>query len=174
MKAGRGFTLIELVTMMIVIGIIAAYAVGRMDFTDVFEQRGKQDQVKAALQFARKAAVAQRRSVCVCVGTIAGGACTGGDSITLNIDTRPPETVAAVFCDGSSGGASLAPLDLPGPDRDCGAANRVCSGARAAIASATTTFSFDPQGRSSSAANITVTVTGQPGVTVEATTGYVR
>lgn len=159
----KGFTLIELVTLMVIVGIIAVFAVGRLDFTSVFEQRGVQDKVKAALQFARKAAVAGRRYVCVS---------TAGNRITLTLDTRLPETAGATFCDGSS----AANLALPGPDGQCaaGVTNAVCSSAEATISSATATFAFDPQGRSTAAANVSVAVTGQSGVIVERGTGYVH
>jgi MSHA pilin protein MshC len=161
MRSG-GFTLVELITTLIIVGIIAVFAIGRLDFAGVFEQRGKLDQVKAALQFARKAAVAQRRFVCVA---------TVGNQLTLTLDTRVPEAGAA-FCDGSSS----VNLDLPGRDGQCagGVNNAVCSSADALIASATAAFAFDPQGRSTAASNVAVTVTGQPGVTVEAATGYVH
>ena len=162
----RGFTLIELVTMMIIIGIISVFALGRLDFTTVFEQRGVQDKVKAALQFARRAAVAERRYICVAV---AGGV------ITLKRDTRVPETTPATFCDGSA----ASNLDLPGPDRTCSpaASNAVCSSTHATITSTAAAIVFDPQGHSTAGAVATVTVPGQPSgvtVTVEGTTGYVH
>lgn len=152
-----GFTLIELVMTLVVVGILAVFAVGRLDFVPTFEQRGVRDKLVAALGYARKAAVAQRRNVCV---TIAGG------TVTFTLDTRTPETTGVIFCDGTSS----ANLALPAPDRDCGGGgNVICSRTNATIAGGGT-FLFDAQG--AALATVIFTVTGQPNVTVEAQTGY--
>lgn len=173
-----GFTLIELVMTLIVIGILAVFVTARLDFTSTFDQKGVRDKTVAALQFARKAAVAQRRNVCVCVGTKAGATCTAGNRIALTIDTRTPET-AATFCDGSS----ESNLNLPAPDRDCAGAgnNLVCSKTNAAIGSGSggPDLCFDAQGRAlnaacAAAATVTLTVTGQSDITVVGEAGYVH
>lgn len=64
MKA-RGFTLIELITVMVLIGILAVAALPRFFDQNVFEARGFLDETKSLLRYAQKAAVAQRRTVCV-------------------------------------------------------------------------------------------------------------
>jgi len=164
---------------MIIVGIIAVVAVGRLDFTSLFEQRGVQDRIKAALQFGRKAAVAQRRYVCVCVGTLSSSTCTAaGDRVSLSVDTRAPETAGATYCDVSSS-ANKTNLTLAGIDRHCtdGATNAVCSTSKATIAAPSAgnyAFAFDPQGRRTTAGSFVVSVTGQSGVTVEVGTGYVH
>jgi MSHA pilin protein MshC len=61
----RGFTLVELVITMIVMGILAVVALPRFANQSTFESRGFTDQTLAALQFARKVAVASGRNVCV-------------------------------------------------------------------------------------------------------------
>lgn len=70
MKA-RGFTLVELITVMVVIGILAVAALPRFFDRNVFEARGFLDETRALLSYAQKTAVAQRRTVCVALG--AGG-----------------------------------------------------------------------------------------------------
>src|SRR3954469_18765531 len=57
-----GFTLVELVTIMIVVGILAAFAVPRFMDRTGFESRGLYDQAQAIVRYAQKIAIAQRQS----------------------------------------------------------------------------------------------------------------
>ena len=50
---------------MVIIGILAAVAAPRFFEINVFQSRGFADQVQASLRYAQKAAIAQRRLVCV-------------------------------------------------------------------------------------------------------------
>ena len=61
----RGFTLVELITIIIILGIIGAVAAPRFFDRNVFASRGFHDQVIATLRHAQKTAIAQRRFVCV-------------------------------------------------------------------------------------------------------------
>lgn len=65
MRLHRGFTLVELITTMIVLGILAAFAIPKFDGRHGFSARGFSDQLLSLLQEARRTAVAQRRIVCV-------------------------------------------------------------------------------------------------------------
>ena len=69
---GRGFTLVELIAVMVVVGILAVAALPRFFDRSVFEARGFLDETRALLRYAQKTAVAQRRTVCVAFA--AGGA----------------------------------------------------------------------------------------------------
>lgn len=62
-----GFTLVELVAIMVIVGVLAAIGAPRMVGRGGFDTRGFHDEVITALQFARQQAIAQRRLVCVTV-----------------------------------------------------------------------------------------------------------
>jgi len=62
-----GFTLIELVVTIALLGIIAAVATPRFFQARTFDSRGFYDKATAIVRFAQKSAVAWRRSVYVCV-----------------------------------------------------------------------------------------------------------
>ena len=66
MTRPNGFSLLELVVVMVLAGILAAVAIPR--FTNSESKASwYSEQVKAALRYAQRQAVAQRRSVYVCV-----------------------------------------------------------------------------------------------------------
>ena len=65
LRSECGFTLLELVVVMIVAGILSATVLPRFGGRTCFEERGFRDETLAALRFAQKSAIASRRLVCV-------------------------------------------------------------------------------------------------------------
>ena len=145
MKRTAGFTLVELVMTMIVVGILAAMAVPRFFDSNIFQSRGFADQVQAALRYAQKTAIAQRRFACVAFAP---------DSVAL--------TVGATAACGT-------PLVSPAG----GAAYVVTAPSGVGFDAPPGDFSFDALGRPS--ANQTITISGATNpIVVEAETGYVH
>ena len=61
----RGFTMIELVMVLILLGVLAVFAAPRFLATSDIQARGLHDETLAYLRYAHKSAIAQRRTVCV-------------------------------------------------------------------------------------------------------------
>jgi len=60
-----GFTLIELIMVIVIIGVLAMVAAPRIFNSNDFYARGFHDETMALLRYAQKTAIAQRRTVCV-------------------------------------------------------------------------------------------------------------
>jgi prepilin-type N-terminal cleavage/methylation domain-containing protein len=154
----RGFTLTELITTLIVLSILAAFVVARLDSVNVVGQRTELDEVFSAIAYARRAAVSARRYVCVAATSA---------TVTFTVDSNPPESTSPPFT-GSCPFAT--PLPLAVPSKNCTATNQVCL-SKTSLSPAST-FQFDPLGRAST--TVTLTVSGFPSFRVEADTGYVH
>ncbi|MFA6921983.1 MAG: prepilin-type N-terminal cleavage/methylation domain-containing protein [Gallionella sp.] len=153
--SSSGFTLIELVMTLVIIGILAAVAAPKFFSNSVFQSRGFADELSATLRYAQKLAMVQNRFVCVGIDA---------DRVTLTYDaTAPGIAHATATCPGSNltSPAGLAPYTVTAPD------GITLSGVKS--------FSFDKSGRPGFAATQRIAVSGYAiPVTVEAETGYVH
>lgn len=153
-KRATGFTLAELVTVIVIVSVVSIYAASRLS-GEFVRTRASYDELLVQVQYARKTAVAQRRFVCVHISAAqsqlfygTGAACPATTGVASPV-SQVPYTVNV----GS--GVSFAPAS---------------------------TLQFDGQGRYLTAAgadpgaNLTVTVSGDGSYsfTVERDTGYVH
>ena len=65
-RSAQGFTLIELTVVIGIVAILSAFAISRIN-TDSFNTEGFANQAAAAIRYAQKIAVSQRRNVTVTV-----------------------------------------------------------------------------------------------------------
>ena len=151
-RAAKGFTLVELVIVMTVIGILAVTLGPRFFTQSVFSQRGYADELAAALRFAQKAAVSSQ--------------CPA--QLTLTPTTYAVGQQAA---SGNSCNASDTTWSTP----VMGADGAVIQGSAPAntTVSPTGTYQFDDQGRLTGSPGNTLTI-GARTITIVPGTGFVQ
>lgn len=153
-----GFTLVELIVVMVLLGILSVYAAPRFLNPGDIDTFGFHNETLAYLRYAQKTAVAQRRTVCVGFT---------GASLTLNIAAAPGSFDCA------------APGALVGP-RGENAPVTLNAKAGVAYAALPVAFNFDGLGQPITGAGLAqATQTFQVAgvirtITVEANTGYVH
>lgn len=142
----RGFTLVELVMTIALVGILAVVALPRMFNTSAFEGQGFFDQTVSVLHYAQKAAIAQRRTVCVAFEA---------NKISLRI--------ASTF------GSNTCDIDLEGPDGTPG----FTITARRGIHYLPVPNNFQYTARGAASVSQSIGVTGVPKtINIDANTGH--
>lgn len=95
-RTNQGFTFVELIMILVVTGVLAVAVVPRFFNQQDYQDEGFYDETMAALRYGQKAAIAQRRTVCVTFT---------GTSVTLSIASNPsPATCATGAPSGSTVG----------------------------------------------------------------------
>jgi MSHA pilin protein MshC len=155
-RCQAGFTLVELIVVMVLVGILAAYAIPKVSAGLGARDDAWHDSVQAALRFAQKGAVARRRLTCVTINatTVSVSSADVNPAVTCNVTLNGPG--------GSSTFASST------------------NSSSATTVSPSSTLYFQPDGRvttdggGNSSSTFTITMAGASAITVYGDTGYVE
>lgn len=163
----RGFTLIELIMVIVLLGVLAVYAAPRIFDSNDFNARGFHDETLSLLRYAQKTAIAQRRTVCV----------------TFTASPTASARLSIALAEGPS------PCDaaLIGPNKNCTdgtpAGSKGCITAKPGISYSTgpASLNFDGLGQPVDSAGVPLTIiapiqvtNAAKAITVEKDTGYVH
>lgn len=150
----RGFTMVELIATVLLLGVLAVVALPRMGSALALGGSAWRDQVSATLKAARSLAQGHRRLVCASVAT---------GSVSLSIAAANPATACGSPLAGPDGGTQWA--------RD--------SGSHATTVTPAGTLYFQPDGRittdgaGTSNASTSIAIEGETAITLNGVTGHV-
>lgn len=153
MRREYGFTIVELIAVMVITGIIASIAAPRFIGVDAFDARGSYGTLVSALRYAQKTAVAQRRIVYANMNVSSRTVCLGYTSNCSSavIDPATQSAYSKTLSNNVTLTASTSPIGFDGLGRP--------------VPNATATFTIQ---------NAVVPSESTRTITVEAETGYVR
>lgn len=148
--ANHGHTLIELITVIVILGILAGLAVPRFFDNQVFEEAGFYEEVAAALRYGQKIAV--------------GSGCPVRVSITAGGYELKQQAASGNRCDPADSTWAV-PVLLPDGQAAAGSTP-------AGITLTPVTYQYDGLGQTNLGGNLTVSI-GARSMTVQAQSGYV-
>lgn len=151
-RAVQGFTLIELIVVLLLTGLLAVVALPRMLDDKAFQSRGFRDATMATLRLAQKSAIAERRTTCVAFEP---------NSVSVTLRSVAGNSACAYAVGAGEVGLG------PGGDPYV-----VTATAGITFTTTPTNFSFSPLGRAS--VSNTISINGETNIVVEAESGYVH
>lgn len=155
MAKQQGFTLVELVMVIVILGVIAVVALPKLTGTSVFAGSAFRSEVVSALRYAQKSAVSHRRLVC---------ATLTASTVTLTIAAANPATSCTT--------ALASPDGTAYQSKD---STVTASGASALFFQPSGLVTSDGAGTTPvSGAVGTISITGQTDIKIEGATGYVE
>jgi len=150
-SGARGYTLIELVVVMVVLGVLASVAGTRFFTQQPFSERGYADELAAAMRLAQKVAVA---SGCPARLTLAAGSYAVAQQAASGNTCNTADTTWSMAVSGADGAvlAGTAPAGT--------------------TASPTGPYTFDAQGRLASSPGTALSI-GSRVINIDAATGFI-
>jgi MSHA pilin protein MshC len=152
LKQAGGFTMVELVTVMVLAGVLAAIGVPALMGDNSMAAATFGDEVASALRAARNTALAHRRLVCAGVG---------GNAVILHLAAEP--------------GAAACSIALPG-EGAATAASGVAASAHILYFQPSGRITSDAAGRNPARGSVTISLHGleRRSIVFEGSTGYVQ
>lgn len=152
-----GYTMVELVVVLVLVGVMAAFALPKLQNLMSLRDDTWRDSLIGGLRYAQKSAVSHRRLVCATVSNT---------QLTLTIASANP--------------ASACDTNLSGPTGSTGIYATSASSTMATVVAPSGVIYFQPDGRVTSdgaggtVASRTITATGVTAITLIGETGYVE
>jgi len=106
----RGFTLIELVVIMVLIGVLAVFSIGRFADRSSFEARGYYDELTAATRYAQRYAVASGCTVRITIDGAGNYSLSTQDAV-CGVGTSVQGPDGSTFSGAAPSGVSVSPLN---------------------------------------------------------------
>jgi MSHA pilin protein MshC len=111
-SGSRGFTLIELTVVIVLVAIVSVVAMARLTGVDSFKVQGFADSARSTVRFAQKLAVAQRIVVVVVVNVGAGSMSVCYINPACATPVTDPTTGGAMVIQAPNGASIAGPVSI--------------------------------------------------------------